>query len=51
MPPEASIIEAEEEEQNALKFVKKNYELLKSANAKIKFDMANILSKMCCQSK
>ena len=40
----ASIIEAEEEEeQNALKFVKKNYELLKSANAKIKFDMANIL--------
>ena len=40
----ASIIEAEEEEeQNALKFVKKNYELLNSANAKIKFDMANIL--------
>ena len=40
----ASIIEAEEEEEkNALKFVKKNYELLKSANAKIKFDMANIL--------
>ena len=39
----ASIIEAEEEEQNALKFVKKNYELLKSANSKIKFDMANIL--------
>ena len=39
----ASIIEAEEEEQNALKFVKKNYELLKSPNAKIKFDMANIL--------
>ena len=39
----ASIIEAEEEEKNALKFVKKNYELLKSANAKIKFDMANIL--------
>ncbi len=39
----ASIIEAEEEEQNALRFVKKNYELLNSANAKIKFDMANIL--------
>ena len=39
----ASIIEAEEEEQNALKFVKKNYELLNSANTKIKFDMANIL--------
>ena len=40
----ASIIEAEdEEEQNALKFVKKKYELLKSQNAKIKFDMANIL--------
>lgn len=39
----ASIIEAEEDEQNALKFVKKNYELLNSANAKIKFDMANIL--------
>ena len=29
--------------ENALKFVKKNYELLNSANAKIKFDMANIL--------